>query len=43
MKPTFHIAASLRTSRLQRDARLCAPMHDALPTCARPEGVDTPD
>lgn len=43
MKPTFHIAAALRTSRLMRDARLCAPIHDALRTDARPEGFDTLD
>jgi hypothetical protein len=43
MKPTFHIAAALRTSRFMRDARLRAPMHDALPTGARPEGFDTLD
>ena len=43
MKPTFHIAAALRTSRYMRDARLCAPMNDALLFGARPEGFDTLD
>jgi len=48
MKPTFHIAAALSTSRYQRDARFCAwmsctPMNGVLRVDARPEGFNPLD